>query len=327
MIHVYYIPSPEKDRWFYGDRFIRPLVRRIIRGKPIPGGNDRVFLNLIEGFKRINYPYTVNSEIKKRKHGDRILLLGRGSHSLTRIPHLPFVAGIGVFTHPNEYPEFHLEYPILAYLSSSEWANDVYKPYFGDICKIWPSGIDTELYKPYSQKEKNNDFLIYDKLNFNHPAEINRILNPILKLLNEKGLTYEIIRYGSYKPDDYQKLIQRSKYYLFLSPHESQGLACQQAMACGLPVLAMDEGIIRDPYFIKMGSKDISVSSVPWFNSKCGRTFKSIDKFEETLDIFLKESKQDLYQPQDYIKKDFSLEASALKLIEIMNEAYNKVQD
>jgi hypothetical protein len=46
---LYYTREPEKDRWIFGDRYIRPLVRRLLRGKPRPSGVDRVFINLCLG--------------------------------------------------------------------------------------------------------------------------------------------------------------------------------------------------------------------------------------------------------------------------------------
>lgn len=327
MIHLYYLPTPEKDRWIPGDRFIRPWIRRILRGKPRPGGVDKVFINLVEGLNRIQYPYTINQPLKNRKYGDRILLLGRGLQSLNGFENSPpFISGIGIFTHPCEVPNFTQTYPVLAYLSHSEWVNNLCKPYLGNLCHIWPAGVDTLKYKPIENKKILNDFILYDKLNFNRETEVNRILEPIQKTLKEKGFTWKTIRYGHYKSEDYQKLLSESRYLLFLSPHESQGLACQEAMASGLPVLAFDEGIVRDPYYIQCGSADLQVSSVPWFNNTCGLKFSSIDDFADCLMEFKALSDSGQFHPEKYIQEEFSLEASAQKLLTLVEEIYAQKQ-
>lgn len=324
MIHLYYIPEPEKDRWIYGDRWIRPLIRRILRGKPRPGGVDKVYLNLAEGLRRLKYPFTQNQDVRKLKKGDQILVLGRGIQALDSFQDGPaFVAGIGIFTHPKELPDFEKDYPVLAYLSHSEWVNNLCKDYFGSICKIWPAGVDTTKYFPENHSQKDIDFLVYDKLNFNRETEEKRILNPILEELKQQGLRYEKVRYGSYDPSDYKQLLKRSKYFLFLSPHESQGLACQEAMACGLPVLAFNEKRIRDPYYIKLGSENLPTSSIPWFTQACGTEFENEKEFPIALTEFLKNAASGKFHPELYIQQEFSLEASAQKLITLMKTIYS----
>jgi hypothetical protein len=46
MILNLFYEEPDEDRWLLLDRFPRQIVRRIVRGKPQPGGQMRVFLNL-----------------------------------------------------------------------------------------------------------------------------------------------------------------------------------------------------------------------------------------------------------------------------------------
>lgn len=324
MLHLYYISPPERDRWLPGDRFIRPLIRHMLRGKPRAGGVDKVFYNLVEGLKRIGHPFTVNQPLADRRSGDRIVLLGRGLTALKGFEKgPPFIAGIGLFTHPAEVPDFNKKYPVLAYLSHSDWVNRLCQSYLGDICRIWPAGVDTKLFNPIPDKTIEYDFILYDKLNFNREEEEVRVLAPIRNKLQEKGLTYFHIRYGNYQPETYRNLLKNSRFLLFLSPHESQGLACQEAMASGLPVLAMDEGIVRDPYYIQLGSRSLPVSSVPWFNSTCGLTFRNADDFPEKLALFLQQAEQGQYHPADYIREEFSLEASAHKLLDLVERVYS----
>lgn len=52
-ICLYFRPLPEQDRWPPGDRFVRPTIRRLIRGRPGVGGVEKVFHNLFIGSKDV----------------------------------------------------------------------------------------------------------------------------------------------------------------------------------------------------------------------------------------------------------------------------------
>src|SRR6202035_1851384 len=101
-ICLYYRPIPEKDRWLLGDRYVRPLVRRAVRGKPRPGGLDKVFANLCLGLDRIGIRYLVNLPFNELRADDWVGILGRDRHSLEGYSRPNrIVAGIGLMTHPS----------------------------------------------------------------------------------------------------------------------------------------------------------------------------------------------------------------------------------
>ena len=136
---LYYRPEPERDRWVPGDRFVRPIVRRLLRGQPRPGGLDKVFINLRLGLDRLGLPYIVNLPFRQLHPTDRVAVLGCGRHCLDgyRQPN-PIVAGIGLMTHPSEWPTLCTDYPVVRYLQHSAWCDAVYRPYFSEHCAIWP---------------------------------------------------------------------------------------------------------------------------------------------------------------------------------------------
>src|SRR5271167_2090439 len=106
-ICITYRREPERDRWFPGDRWIRPMVRQVIRGKPRPGGLDKVFINLCLGLDRIGMPYEVNLPFSKLRPDDLSGVLGIGRHCLKGYSRgRPLVAGIGLMTHPTQWPTF-----------------------------------------------------------------------------------------------------------------------------------------------------------------------------------------------------------------------------
>src|SRR5580658_5735201 len=108
-----YSPDPERDRWLPGDRWLRPVVRRLVRGRPRPGGLDKVFINLRLGLDRLRIPYEVNRAYGSLRHDDLVGVLGRGRHCLDgyKRPE-PLVAGIGLMTHPSEWPTLFGDYPV-----------------------------------------------------------------------------------------------------------------------------------------------------------------------------------------------------------------------
>ncbi len=123
-----YRAEPERDRWIPGDRWIRPVVRRLIRGRPRPGGLDRVFINLCLGLDRIGMKYEVNLPFSRLRPDDLAGVLGIGRHCMQGYSrNRPLVAGIGLMTHPSQWPTLFQDYPVACYLQHSEWTATVYR--------------------------------------------------------------------------------------------------------------------------------------------------------------------------------------------------------
>jgi hypothetical protein len=319
MINILYIAPKEKDRWIYGDHIIRPIIRRILRGKTNIGGIEKVFLNLVESLHRSNIPFRVNPHANEREIKDINILLGRGIESLRVLkPDEPFIAGIGFSTHPLELPEIRKNYNIQAYLSHCEWINTLYAEHWGEICTTWPVGIDTHKWKKTS-KQKTTDILIYNKIRWNIDTQEKEILHPILRRLKSENISYKYIRYGKYKEPEYQEALDTCRAMIFLCEHETQGIACNEALSSGLPVFSWDENIIRDPYYIQLKSNHIPCTSVPFFDDQCGDKFKNIDEFEFKFNTFYNKVISNSYSPDDYVKNKLSMEKSVERLLEIID--------
>ena len=318
---LYYIREPERDRWLPGDRYVRSVIRRIVRGKPLPGGVDKVFINLCLGLDILDVRYEVNLPFHQLRKGDRVGVLGRGRYCLKGYNRSnPIVAGISLMTHPSEWPNLCQEYPVVKYLQHSHWANEVYKPYFRDRCEIWPVGIDTNLWQPATEQSKSVDFLIYNKIRWNYGHYEAELLTPLRQLLTRSGLSFEALRYGSYKPGDYQAALSRCRAMIFLCEHESQGLAYQECLASGVPILAWDQGECLDPNRFVWGMPFISATSVPYWDDRCGVTFKGISEFPIKLEMFLDKLNRKQFAPRDYILDNLTLEKCALHYVDILNE-------
>jgi hypothetical protein len=315
---LYYRTAPETDRWFPGDHHVRPLVRRLVRGKPRRGGVEKAFINLCLGLDKLGIPYTVNLPFNALRVDDRVGVLGRGRYALQGYDRPNrIVAGIGLMNHPSEWPSLCEEYPVVRYLQHSEWARNVYRPYFGDRCGIWPVGIDTHSWSP-SGSAKDVDILLYDKILWEHSSRESKLLQPIRDALSRRKIKFLEIRYGHYEEKDFRALLSRSAAMIFLCEHESQGLAYQECLSSGVPVLAWDQGWFLDPNRFEWGSPEIPATSVPYFDSRCGERFKTIEEFETTLDDFLERLRRHSFDPRAYILENLTLERCSQRFLDIL---------
>jgi len=319
-ICLYFRPLPERDRWVAGDRFVRPYIRRMIRGRPRPGGVDKVFINLCLGLNRLRVPYTINLPFREIKGGDRVGVIGCGRHVLAGYDRPnPIVAGVAMMSHPSAWPSFCDEYPVAAYLQHSAWASDVYRPYFGDRVRIWPVGIDTDTWRPVSRGKPEFDFLIYDKVMWNRQES--PLVSQISKELEKRGLTFSTISYGNYDENRYKLALSQCRYMVFLCEHESQGLAYLEALASGVPVLAWDQGWCLDPDRYSWGQPDIPATSVPYFDDRCGLRFADLDEFSRRMDEFLDCDRDGRFAPRSYVLENLTVEACSGRYVELLNGA------
>lgn len=317
-----YKTPPEADRWIWGDRWIRPVVRRVVRGPRVPSGIDKVFLNLAAGLREIGAPYVVNPPWRKIGPGQSVGVIGRDRACLVGydLPN-PILAGVALMTHPTEWPTLCEEYPVRKYVQHCDWAIDLYRPYFGaDRCDTWAVGIDTTLWAPSDPSQKTIDFLLYDKVRWEHERYQNELIDPVIAALDEAGCSYEVIRYGSYRPEDYAGALQRCRSLLFLCEHESQGIAYQEAMSAGLPVLAWDPGQWLDPGRFHWGTPHVPASSVPFFDARCGERFVDAATFPETLRQFNEKRTGGHYAPRDYMLENLTLAKSAEHYLRLINQ-------
>jgi len=320
-LYLYFIKSPEKDRWIKGDKYLRSFIRRLLRGKPRPGGVEKVFINLCRGLDQLGIDYRVNVPFSQLKPSDKVAILGAGKHCLDGYTQPnKIVAGIGLMTHPSEWPDLCSQYPVIKYLQHSKWAADVYRPYFGSaICDIWPVGIDTDYWSPSANAEKKVDVLIYNKIRWNKEQLYPDLLEPIKTYLISKKLSFKEIVYGSYAEKEFHHLLTQSKSMIFLCEHESQGIACCEALAMDVPVLAWDNGYCLDPNRFLWGNETIPATSVPIFNEDCGEKFNGIINFESSANFFFQKLNEKKYSPRGFILQNITLRKSAETFLNFFN--------
>jgi hypothetical protein len=190
----------------------------------------------------------------------------------------------------------------------------MWEPYYGEAVGVWPVGIDTEFWKWDRDIQKRYDFLIYDKVRWEHEKYEASLIEPIRQELRRRGFTYSEIRYGYYEEEIFREELRNCRAMIFLCEHETQGIAYQQALACGVPILAWDRGgYWQDPAFYPHQVKFGPVTSVPYWDERCGRRFSHLAEFPEELSEFW--AKLSNYSPRDYILQNLTLEICARKYL------------
>ena len=84
--------------------------------------------------------------------------------------------------------------------------------------------------------------LVYEKLFRDRERFRVELVEPMIAELRRQGLSVEYLRYGSYRERELLALSQRARSMIYLSPHETQGIAVEQMMSAGVPVMAWDPG-------------------------------------------------------------------------------------
>jgi glycosyltransferase involved in cell wall biosynthesis len=320
-IHLYFRIPPQKDRFFPGDRYLLAIARKFFR-KTKTSGVKKVFDNLCKGFDELGINYDINLPFNKIKTNEPVIVLGAGRYALEGYnqPN-PVIAGIGLMTHPSEWPSLFTDYPVAKYLQHSEWANNVYTPYYQlTNCRLWPAGIDTNKWQPGLNKKY--DILVYNKIRWDKLSKDIELRIPILLKLNELNISYKEITYGQYTEDEYHKLLQTCNAMIFLCEHESQGFACLEALSMNIPVFAWDQGFCLDLNRFKWNHPVIPATSIPFFDERCGMSFKNFEDFENNISSFWQLVNKVDFKPRAYILENLTLKKSAEKMLTIINSVY-----
>lgn len=321
-LNIFY-EEPDPDRWFAYDRYPRKIIRRILRGKQRPGGVMMVALELMHGLDKIGVSYRFNDYRYINKHPDEIACIVGKPHLLDKYNWKnPIIFGAGIFSHPIEDPFLLEKHPtIKKILVPGPWMKEAFDPYYGStIVAFWPVGIDTDNWNTHLKNETlTTDFLIYDKIRWEHSKFKNELIEPIISELQKRKLSFDLIKYGNYTHDELKDKLARCKAVIFLCEHETQGLAYQQILATGTPILAWDRGgYWQDPYYYPHKVKYGPVTSVPYWDTRCGKKFSDIAHFINVLPSFMNEI--NLFNPREFIIQNLTLETAALKYMDIFKE-------
>lgn len=306
--------EPDPDRWIPFDRYPRRLVRRLWRGPWQPSGHMRVFLNLMTGLDRIGIPYRVNDYRFMRANTDQLSCLIGKPHVLKSFPpEAPLLFGPSIYNHPIDDERLPYRHAIRQILVPSPWVQKMFCQVWPGLVTVWPVGIDTERWKPATAAEKDIDVLIYDKI-FRGRDQLERtVLDPLLEELRRRGLLVTHLRYGSYFERQLLVLSRRVRSMVYLSRHETQGIALQQILASDIPVFAFDPGgEWQSLEYLLRGVRFGPVTSAPYWDDRCGVKFTGADDVLAAFQMFWKGVTTGAFSPREMIlEKKLTLEECA----------------
>ena len=315
-INLFY-EEPADDRWLPYDRYPRAVIRRLVRGKPLPGGQKMVFLNLLQGMRQLGVPMRINDyRFAKRNPSSLACIIGKPNVLGKMAWRNPILFGSATTSHPIDDPDLFDRLPVRKALVPGPWSKEMFQSLWGDRVDVWPVGIDTDLWRPSANKTV--DVLIYDKVRWEHDWYESELLQPIRDRLKQGGYSFSEIRYGFYRPQELEMRLAESRAMIFLCEHETQGLAYQQALSCNVPVFAWDRGgPWQDPTYYPHRVVFESVSSVPYWDSRCGLTFKDTAQFQARWGEFWEGVRGNAFTPRDYVLENLTLRHCAQTYLDI----------
>lgn len=316
VLNLFY-QNPDPDRWLPGDRFPRRLIRKIFRKRRSLSGQELVFFNLKAGLEKLKIPFRVNDfSYAKKNPEEPVGIIGK-SHVVDLVEWKnPILFGAAIMSHPSDDPDLLQRRPIRKILVPGEWMRKMCEPYWGDQVRAWPVGIDTDLWQPTPEAEKAYDFLLYDKVRWEHERYEKELIQPIRQELQRQGHSFREIRYGHYQKEEFRALLGKCKAVVFLCEHETQGLAYQQALSCDVPILAWDRGgFWQDPSYYPAKEKYSPVTSVPYWRETCGLRFASPKEFPDSLREFIRCRAEQVFSPRAFVLENLTLEKCALQYL------------
>lgn len=267
-------------------------------------GPKKVVDNLISGLDIINEPYVINKALDSTNklwiHDDPEAL----SEAMRLQRDVEIIAGPNIYLEPKNIPN-DIDVSRFKYIQPCEWAKNRWLKlgYTGEMI-VWPVGIDTEKYKQTT--EERNSIMVYFK------ARTEEQLDFVIDNLKKANAKYTVFKYGYYKELEYRKALAKTTFIIWIGSTETQGVALEEAMSTGIPLLVWDIKTVGEALSAKDYSKEhknIEGTSVPYFNEECGIVFYNKDDFSNSLNQMLTNWKN--FNPRKYIIENLSLQKTA----------------
>ncbi len=258
----------KKEFWKW---FLKKVFRKY-------SGPDAVLDSLKRGLTELNIPFEINPFLPAKYQNIHVLsgvdILNKMIRKKSKGKIKNLIVGPTMTITPDDYNGILLDKNIDLILFPSEWTKDFYvsiKPELKDKIQIWPAGV--KIPKDISTKE---NILIFKK-----NIDENQY-NQIIKILNNKGIIYDIIEYGKYRKDDYIERLKKAKLLIYLQKTESQGLALQEAWSYDVPTFVIKNTLWQYNQY----SWDDDKMSAPYLTRESG-VFFDTDNLDNILDEFI----------------------------------------
>jgi len=267
-------------------------------------GPHKVVDNLIKSLDQEKIDYAINEE--KYEHNFLVQYDATAHEKHSKIEQDTTIIGPQVWMFDG-YGQFLIENQnyYKKIIAPSDWVKNKFITKFNlpeDKLAVWPVGIE----EFNNIREPNYDCLIYFK------RRDQSELDAVKKFLVSNGLSYRMVEYGTYGEDGFKQLVNSAKFCFLINGTESQGIAVQEIMSMGVPIIAWD---IKE--WLDQGEAyRVPATSIPYWDERCGEVFFNIDDLEVTFSKFY--ATLDQYDPKAFIKDNLSFECSVKTLLDIL---------
>jgi len=267
-------------------------------------GPHKVVDNLIKSLDQEKIDYAINEE--KYEHNFLVQYDATAHEKHSKIEQDTTIIGPQVWLFDG-YGQFLIENQnyYKKIIAPSEWVKNKFITKFNlpeDKLAVWPVGIE----EFNNIREINYDCLIYFKRR--EQSE----LDAVKKFLVSNGLSYRMVEYGTYGEDGFKQLVNSARFCFLINGTESQGIAVQEIMSMGVPIIAWD---IKE--WLDQGEAyRVPATSIPYWDERCGEVFFNIEDLEVTFSKFY--ATLDKYDPKAFIKDNLSFECSVKTLLDIL---------
>ena len=267
-------------------------------------GPHKVVDNLIKSLEQENINYAINEE--KYEHNFLVQYDATAHEKHSKIEQDTTIIGPQVWMFDG-YGQFLIQNQnyYKKIIAPSEWVKNKFITKFNlpeNKLAVWPVGIE----EFNNIREPNYDCLIYFK------RRDQSELDAVKKFLVNNGLSYRMVEYGTYGEDGFKQLVNSAKFCFLINGTESQGIAVQEIMSMGVPIIAWD---IKE--WLDQGEAyRVPATSIPYWDERCGEVFFNINELEVTFSKFY--ATLDQYDPKAFIKDNLSFECSVKILLDIL---------
>ena len=267
-------------------------------------GPHKVVKNLLMSLDQEKIEYAINEE----KYEHNFLLqyndIAHEKHSKIELDNCIIGPQVWLFDTYGQFLIEHQDY-YKKMIAPSQWVKDKFINKFNlpeNKLSVWPVGIETF----NNERDITYDCLIYFK------RREQKELDTVKQFLDGKNLTYKMVEYGGYGEDGFKDLVNQAKFCFLINGTESQGIAVQEIMSMGVPIIAWD---IKE--WLDQGEAyRVPATSIPYWDERCGEVFFNIDELDVTFSKFY--AKLDEYDPKAFIKDNLSFECSIKTLLDIL---------
>ena len=281
-------------------------LKEIILGKNLISGPDMVVTSLLTSLKRYKLKFNINPSFKMLNKNVIVLNDQKILKKLIlfkKFKKFKLFAGPNISILPTDYSKLLLSPGIDKVLVPSEWVKKLYiekSKNLKDKIYVWPSAIDVSKFNNKIKIKKKYDFLVYIKF-----FKDKNLLDQCLAYLN-KHYQIKIIYYGRYKINFFYSLLAQSKYSIFFSESESQGIMYFESWAANVSSLVFNKK--------KVYKKGLSTLAIPcpYLDERYnGLAFVDFASFKKKIKILVKQNKK----PRKWLINNYSMKQQASKIL------------